>query len=255
MIFPGWKGSCDETNESRRVVLSPVTAGYYDEHLSAERLRRCYEIAPARVQQYLRAEIAYVASKIQPSDQVLELGCGYGRVLKELAAFAAVVVGIDTSPSSLRVATEWLQNIPNIELERMSAIRLAFADRSFDVVLCIQNGLSAFGVARHIVLREALRVTKRGGRVLLSSYAAGFWPHRLEWFRLQSEAGLLGEIDWSTTGDGVIVCRDGFRAETISPEEFKALAANVRVPCRIEEVDGSSLFCELLRYHRNRCPQ
>ena len=222
-----------------------VTAGYYDIHLSADRLRRCYEIAPARVQQYLRAEIAHVASKIRSSDLVLELGCGYGRVLHELAACAGRVVGIDTSASSLEAAKEWLGDISNIELGRMNAVSLGFADQSFDVVVGVQNALSAFGVDRRTVVSEALRVTRPGGRVLLSTYAAAFWPDRLEWFQRQSEAGLLGEIDWLKTGNGVIACKDGFRAQTVSPEEFTALAASAGVSYRIEIVDDSSLFCEL----------
>ena len=31
--------------------------GYYENYLSADRLRLCYEIAPPRVQRYLEAEI------------------------------------------------------------------------------------------------------------------------------------------------------------------------------------------------------
>jgi len=37
---------------------------YYSDHLSAERLRRCYEIAPLRVQQYFEAEIQHVLARV-----------------------------------------------------------------------------------------------------------------------------------------------------------------------------------------------
>jgi hypothetical protein len=47
--------------------------------LSGVRLQRCYKIAPPRVQQYLEAEVAFVLSHLHPGDEVLELGCGYGR--------------------------------------------------------------------------------------------------------------------------------------------------------------------------------
>jgi 2-polyprenyl-6-hydroxyphenyl methylase/3-demethylubiquinone-9 3-methyltransferase len=65
----------------------------------------------------------------------------------------------------------------------------------------------------------------------------------LEWFRQQALHGLLGEVDEEATGDGVIVCKDGFRAETGGPDEFTRLAGNAGVRYEITEVDGSSLFC------------
>ncbi len=80
---------------------------------------------------------------------------------------------------------------------------------------------------------------------MFSSYAAKFWEHRLEWFRIQSEHGLIGPIDEEATGDGVIVCKDGFRATTVGGEEFAALAKECGLEPVITEVDGSSLFCEL----------
>ena len=220
---------------------------YYSERLSAERLRRCYDLAPPRVRQYFDAEIAFVASRLRAGDTVLELGCGYGRFLKELAAKARLVFGIDTSASSLHLGAELLRDVPNCRLLQMDAFALGFRDQTFDVLVCIQNGLSAFHVDPQTVVRESVRVTRPGGLVLLSTYAAKFWPHRLEWFRLQAAHGLLGEIDEDATRDGRIICKDGFEARTISPDEFLALTSGFAVQRRtITEVDESSLFCEIV---------
>ena len=70
---------------------------YYREKLSAVRLRRCYELAPPRIKQYLKGEIKFVVSNIRNSDVALELGCGYGRVMKEVASHASRITGNDTS--------------------------------------------------------------------------------------------------------------------------------------------------------------
>jgi hypothetical protein len=51
---------------------------YYKDKLSAERLKKCYDIAPQRVRQYLDAEINYVLQKINKSDLVIELGADTG---------------------------------------------------------------------------------------------------------------------------------------------------------------------------------
>lgn len=218
---------------------------YYSNKLSAERLVRVYEIAPPRVRQYLEAEVEHVMERINPSDAVLELGCGYGRILPGLARKVNSVVGIDTSHASLKLGREKLKRISNCHLLNMDAIQLAFADRVFDVVICIQNGISAFHVDPRNLIRESIRVTKPNGIVLFSSYSDKFWDTRLEWFRLQSEEGLLGEIDSEKTGNGTIVCRDGFTATTVGREEFLSLVDRIDVDTRIVEVDKSSLFCEI----------
>ena len=90
-----------------------------------------------------------------------------------------------------------------------------------------------------------MRVTRPGGTVLFSSYSENFWDDRLEWFELQAQHGLLGEIDYAATGNGVIVCKDGFTASTVTPDQFKAHTSQLGVASEIKEVDDSSLFCIL----------
>jgi len=120
---------------------------------------------------------------------------------------------------------------------------LPFRSGIFDAVLCIQNGISAFGVNRRELVAEAIRVAEDSGQVLFSSYSERIWKERLAWFRAQSKAGLVGEIDEAATGDGTIVCRDGFRATTVSRAEFRRLFLDAGASPRIEEVDCSSVFC------------
>ena len=218
---------------------------YYRETLSAERLRRVYEIATPRVRRYLEEEVRHVLSRLSPADRVLELGCGYGRVLGDIAERARIAVGVDTSMGSLLLARRELEQRPNHRLAAMDAACLGFRDGAFDCVVCIQNGISAFHVDQRLLLAEAVRVAKPGGIVLFSSYAGAFWDERLAWFRLQAKEGLIGEIDEERTGEGVIVCRDGFTATTVDPDRFKELASAIGVEARIVEIDGSSVFLEI----------
>jgi SAM-dependent methyltransferase len=220
-------------------------AGYYVKKLAAQRLRKCYEIAPPRTRQYLRAEMDFALSRVRPGDVVLDLGCGYGRTLPELAARAGFVVGIDNSPANIELAERLSKKIANAAVKEMDAVALLFPDNTFDAVICIQNGISAFHADRETLLAEALRVCRPHGTMLFSTYAETFWPHRLEWFRLQAAAGLLGEIDEEKTGAGIIVCKDGFTASTVSAEDFRRLAAGLSATVILTEIDGSSLFCEL----------
>lgn len=215
---------------------------YYASRLSAERLRRCYDLAPPRVRRYLHAEVEFVREQLRPSDVVLELGCGYGRVAVELARTAARVVGIDTAPESLKLARELAGPSSVCEFVQMDASTLAFGDGEFDSVVCVQNGICAFGVEPVHLVGEALRVARPGGAVLVSTYAEAFWPSRLEWFEAQAEEGLIGKLDREATGNGTIVCTDGLRLEMMSPQQLSALGSALGIAPEITEVDGSSVF-------------
>jgi 2-polyprenyl-6-hydroxyphenyl methylase/3-demethylubiquinone-9 3-methyltransferase len=218
---------------------------YYKKNLAADRLRLVYNVAPPRVRQYLEAEIAFVLDRISSSDVVLELGCGYGRVLERLATKAKRVFGIDTSEASLRVAVEIMKSAASVNIARMNAAALGFRDSCFDRVVCVQNGVSAFHLDPKGWISESVRVTKPGGLVLISSYSAKFWKDRLEWFRIQSEHGLVGDIDWDATREGEIVCKDGFRGTTYTADRFASIVSKLGLRCTITEVDESSLFCEI----------
>ena len=220
--------------------------GYYSAKLSGERLRQCYELASARVRQYLEAEIAFVLSRLRPADSVLELGCGYGRVALCLADVAARVVGIDTSSESLVLARRLAGPGSRCDFEQMDASAPTFPDGMFDAVVCVQNGICAFAVEPERLVREALRVARPGGRALFSSYSDAFWSERLGWFEAQSAAGLMGAIDHEHTGNGTIVCSDGFRAGTYGADSFRALCRGLGVEPVITTVDESSVFCEIL---------
>lgn len=220
---------------------------YYSENLNTRRLQKCYEIAPPRIKQLLKAEIDFVLEKISQNDSVLDLGCGYGRVARELSVKAAKVVGIDISEANIEFAKNLCRRMAHLEFHKMNAVDLHFPPAIFDVTICVQNGISAFNEAPSSLLSEALRVTKKGGRILFSSYSDKIWQERLQWFQIQADEKLLGEIDYEQTKNNIIVCKDGFKAVTYSGADFLKIASEWNVDAHIYEVDNSLIFCEIER--------
>ena len=220
---------------------------YYVDKLSANRLLKCYEIVSPRMKQYLNAEIQFVISSIHGADLVLELGCGYGRVMKAVSPFVSVIVGNDVSRGSLELGKSYMKPSRNYRVVQMDASSMAFRPCIFDAVFCIQNGISAFGVDKKRLIAESIRVTKDNGLILFSSYSPKIWKERLDWFRKQSQIGLLGEIDEEKTRDGTIVCKDGFRATTVTRDQFVGWFRELGLNASIIEVDESSIFCRVVK--------
>ncbi len=71
----------------------------------------------------------------QSSWNVLDIGCGVGRVLKPLAKYFHTLVGIDVSSSMIAQSKAWLSKHPHITTFETSGVDLCdFKDQSFDLV-------------------------------------------------------------------------------------------------------------------------
>ena len=217
-----------------------MKANYYDDKLNSEKLFKVYDTNIPRAKQYLDEEIKYVKNRLTGSENVLELGAGYGRIIKELAPKCASITGIDISKGNVELGLEYLKDFPRANMMVMDVHNMNL-DEEFDVVLCLQNGLFAMK-ANLDTIKSIMDLVKPGGKGYFSSYSENFWDIRLEWFQEQADKGLLGEIDTENTKDGVIVCKDGFRGITHSEEDFQKIGEELGFQFEIEEVDESSLF-------------
>jgi 2-polyprenyl-6-hydroxyphenyl methylase/3-demethylubiquinone-9 3-methyltransferase len=195
---------------------------YYAKDLNAQKLFQVYQTKYQRVKQYFEAEISFVRNRLQGTERVLELGAGYGRIMKELSSSCVSITGIDISEGNVEFGNKYLGDVPNAKLMVMDAHNLKFSE-TFDVVLCLQNALSAMKTQPLEYVKKIMALLSPEGKAFISSYSAKFWEHRMAWFHEQSEKGLLGEIDMEQTKDGVIICKDGFRATTHSPQDMDSI--------------------------------
>ncbi len=94
-----------------------------------------------------------------PGRRTLELGCGEGRVARDLAARGHGVVGIDASPTLLRHAREADRDGAYVLGDARS---LPFSDESFEVVVAHNSLMDVDGLDEAV--REAARVLTPEGR-------------------------------------------------------------------------------------------
>jgi SAM-dependent methyltransferase len=106
---------------------------------------------------------AFFALVPPPGEATLELGCGEGRVSRDLAARGHRMTAIDASPTLLAAAAE---AHPEGRYELADAADLPFADASFDLVVAYNSLMDILDMPRAIA--EAARVMKPEGRLCVS---------------------------------------------------------------------------------------
>ncbi|WP_068264194.1 demethylmenaquinone methyltransferase [Janibacter limosus] len=102
----------------------------------------------------------------QPGERILDIAAGPGSSSLPLRRAGADVASADFSLGMLR---QGLKQSPQLHFTAADATRLPFADESFDVVTM------SFGfrnvVEPEVALREFLRVTRPGGRLLICEFS------------------------------------------------------------------------------------
>jgi demethylmenaquinone methyltransferase/2-methoxy-6-polyprenyl-1,4-benzoquinol methylase len=106
----------------------------------------------------------------RPGERVLDLAAGTGTSSAPFAAAGAVVVPCDFSLGMLRQGRRRRPELPFVAGDAMG---LPFADRSFDAVT-ISFGLRNVNDPEG-ALREMLRVTRPGGRLVLCEFSHPTW--------------------------------------------------------------------------------
>jgi len=131
-------------------------------------LRRRYgETAPVyerRYEQIQREKYEIVTENLPRVSKVLDLGCGTGMLLDELARRGEFVVGIDSSPEMLELARK---RRGSLALVLADADHLPFIDRSFDAVVSVTLLQNMPNPAATV--REVARVMKPGGIVIMTT--------------------------------------------------------------------------------------
>jgi SAM-dependent methyltransferase len=112
--------------------------------------------------------LALFGDRIGPTDRVLEIGCGVGRITRAIAERAGLVVGLDVSAEMIRRARAALSDLTNVELVLGDGRGLSgLPDAAFDAVysfLVFQHVPDPAVVCAYV--RDIGRVLRPGGWTL-----------------------------------------------------------------------------------------
>lgn len=141
-----------------------------DQYNDAEGLIRSLEIQHTDPTLLAIRQQVYKKIKVIPGEQILEVGCGLGRTVREIAELtsnACKVTGIDKSAVLLNESirrSDLTKN--NINFQQGDGAALAFADDTF-YFTCAERVLMHISDPKQ-VLAEMTRVLKKGGTLTIT---------------------------------------------------------------------------------------
>ena len=171
---------------------------------------------------------------------LLDIGTGTGRIAELLAENASKVTALDKSLEMLKLARAKLQHFPagKAELVPGDFTDLPFAEAQFDTVVLHQ--VLHFAQEPELVLQEAARVTRPGGRIAIVDFAAhnheelrtryaharlGFADNQIK--QMLRDAGYIAKVPVALEGGELVVKiwigqRKGAQATKVQPKEHTA---------------------------------
>ncbi len=150
---------------------------------------RFYRLAIDPIVRPLRLRIAARLCRGEPG-AVLDVACATGAQARLLARCDLSVVGLDLSPAMVAAAAE---RCPSVPFVCASALALPFPDEAFDAVILSLALHEHPEDERRTMVREALRVLRCGGELLIADFAEPRNPRsNLPWRVIRAIEGASG---------------------------------------------------------------
>lgn len=113
-------------------------------------------------------EISFVLDRITAQDEVLDIGCGTGRITIPVARRARAVTGFDLTEAMIEQAALKATDAGlDVRFEQGDMAALPFPDNSFDAVVSMLALMHVPPVDHPQVFSEVRRVLRSGGRLII----------------------------------------------------------------------------------------
>lgn len=109
--------------------------------------------------------------EVKNGDSALDIGCGNGKTVAALLERGALVTGLDFSEKAVETCKILFGDKASFVVS--DCLRLPFPDESFDIITAVHVFEHLDSKMLEIAVAESKRVLKKGGRILIRSFAPG----------------------------------------------------------------------------------
>lgn len=191
------------------------------------------------IKDWLEKENLYLRKSIKKDAIVLDVGCGFGRSIKAIVNIAKKIIGIDNDKGLFEEIKENLSKFKNVEVFLEDARKMHFPDNMFDYTICMGNTFGDFGNDKLKVLKEMKRVTKKGGKIIISVYSENALEIRIKEYKR------IG-IKIKKIQDGIVYSENGLILEQFNKEKLKKIFDLIGLDVKIIKLNSISYLCEAI---------
>lgn len=184
---------------------------------------------PKLIQEFLDGEINFLKSYIKDKKDILEVGCGYGRLIKVLAPKSKKITGIDFSEPLLMRAKKNLSKTKNAKLLLMDGKKIDLPQNSYDYVLCLDSSFGNMPGIELRVIKQMKKICKKDGEIIISVFSQNAKKAQIQNYK---RIGLKN----ITNNGKAIHTAEGFYSRRFSKKDLKEIFASVGLKCKITKI-------------------
>lgn len=188
------------------------------------------------IKDWLKKENNYLKENVKKEAIVLDVGCGFGRNIEVINKIAKKIVGIDNNKPLCEKIIEKLSKFKDVEFFCENAGNTHFQNNTFDYVICMGNTFGDFAKDRLKILREMKRITKKGGKIIISVYSEKALNIR------KKEYKRIG-IEIRKINDGTIYTNNHLVLEQFDREKLQKIFNLAKLKVKIIKLNPISYIC------------
>ncbi len=193
---------------------------------------------PDSYRKWFQEEKLYLNGIITNDAKVLEVGCGDGRSISDIATRTKNVTGIDYDLTAVSKASQRFSSEKTIKIIKADATNLPFENETYDFVICMVTFVN-FDDKKQVALSEMKRVLKKGGKIIISAFSEDALEERMKLYRA---SGPIKSIE-----NGKVTFGLEFKfnvSEQFSEAELRAIFSEAKLKVvDITRLDISYLCC------------